>query len=543
MKGVVVAPQPLAVEEAIIALRKGGNAIDAAVTAAFVQGVIDPLDCGIGGFGVMCVHTAGGEDVFLDFNARAGSRATPDMWANEVVAPTVGDVGYVLRGHVNEIGYQSIGVPGTVLGLHEAWRRFGTLSWEEVLEPAIHHARTGYTIPVELVHNKWEWRKWRKEDPAGRLGALSRLTCTPATAAIYSKNGGRLLEPGDLLINSDLARSLEVIAQQGAEAMYTGSLAKRIVEDMEANGGLITREDLESYEVIVTEPLRTEYRGYTLTSAPAPCGGITVLEILNILEGYDLGKLGLNTADYVDIVSLAMKAAFADRNRFVGDPLFTSVPSEHLLSKAHAREWQERIDRGEQFSVEADRFADSPDTTHVSVVDQAGNCVSLTHSLGICSGVVSPGLGFLYNEWMRLFDPTPGGPNAIAPGKRRVTGMTPTIVFRDGEPSMVLGAPGGNRIMGAVLQTILNVVDHHMGAVEAVSAPRFDCQGETIEIERRIPRWVCAELTDRGRHVVRDLAYYGSWRALVQLILMDPSTGVPHGASDPRGNLGIAMST
>jgi gamma-glutamyltranspeptidase/glutathione hydrolase len=535
LRGMVVAPQPLAVEEGILVLGKGGNAIDAAVTAAFVQGVIDPLSCGIGGFGVMLVHKAQGEDLFLDFNATAGSIATPDMWINAIEGPATGDAGYLLKGNVNEIGYQSVGVPGTVIGLHRAWEMYGTLGWEEVLRPAIHHARKGYTIPVELAH------KWRKTGVGGRSGSLARFTCTPATADIYTKDGGQLLEAGDVLRNSDLARTLEMIAQKGPQEFYQGELAERIAQDMATHGGLITKKDLESYDVVATKPLVGSYRGYTVATSPAPCGGITVLEILNILEGYDLAEIGFNTTDYVHIVSQAMKASFADRNRFVGDPLFAAVPEEWLMSKARARQWRDRIDRREQFRVDQGLSKETPDTTHISVVDHDGNCVSLTHTLGICSGVVTAGLGFLYNECMRLFDPMPGGPNGIAPGKRRVTGMAPTILYKDDKPVMVLGAPGGNRIMGAVLQTILNVVDHGMTALDAVSAPRIDCQGETIDVEGRIPRWVCQGLRKMGHEVDRDLASYGSFPARVHAILIDQHHGTLHGGADPR-DYGMALS-
>ena len=516
-------------------LGKGGNAIDAAVTAAFVQGVIDPLSCGIGGFGVMLIHTAEGKDVFLDFNATAGSTATPEMWVDAIEAPAKGDAGFLLKGSVNEIGYQSVGVPGTVLGLHRAWEMLGTLTWEEMLLPAVRHARKGYTIPVELAH------KWRKTGFGGRSGAIERFTCTPAATEIYTKDCGQLLEAGDALRNSDLAHSLEMIAQNGPQVFYRGEIAERIAQDMASRGGLITKKDLESFDVVPAEPLVGRYRDYTVATSPAPCGGITVLEILNILAGYGLAEMCLNTADYIHIVSQAMKASFADRNKFVGDPLFSDIPSEWLISQRRALQWRDRIDRRAHFGVDPNLSTEAPDTTHISVIDHEGNCVSLTHTLGLCSGVVTPGLGFLYNECMRLFDPMPGGPNGIAPGKRRVTGMTPTILYKEQEPILVLGAPGGNRIMGAVLQTILNVVDHRMTVLEAVSAPRIDCQGEAIEVEGRIPLWTCEELRKMGYEVDRDLASYGSFPARVHAILRDPSQGTLHGGADPR-DYGMALS-
>lgn len=539
MSSMVVAPQPLAAEEGVIVLGKGGNAVDAAVAAAFVQGVVDPLNCGIGGFGSMLIHMEErGEDVILDFDARAGSKATPDMWAKEIVGPAPDGVGYILRDDVNEIGYQSIGVPGIVLGLYEALARYGSWSWAKVLRPAIEWARDGYPVPSELA------LEWRSKHVPGRPDALARFTCTPDAAKIYTKEDGELPGEGDLVVNGDLAHSLERIAREGPQTFYRDSMAGQIAHDLAAHGALVTKEDLESFKVIICEPLRGGYRGYTVASTPPPGGGITLIEVLNILEGYDLGQLGFNTVDYIHVVAQAMKAGFADRNNFVGDPAFVDVPGERLTSKAHARQWKHRIDRREKFDVGFDRAGNGPGTTHLSIVDHVGNCVSLTHTLGYCSGVVTPGLGFLYNNYMIGFDPVSGGPNSIGPGKRRVTGACPTILFKEGEPFMVLGAPGGTRVIGAVLQTILNVVDHGMTMLEAVSAPRFDCQGENIYVEGRVPRWVCEELEKRGLQVARDLASYGPYptrSARVHAILVDGERGGLGGGADPRG-YGVALS-
>ena len=536
MKGMVVTPQPLASEEGVIALRNGGNAVDAAVTTALVQAVIDPLNCGIGGLGWMNIHLEHGEDVYLDFSAKAGTGATPDIWVKEILYPAADGGGFILRGDVNEIGYRSIGVPGTIKGLHEALVRYGTRTWEETVGPAVEIARAGYPIPFELA------QEWRKKYTKGRPDALRRFTCTPEAARIYTKKG-EVLDSGDILVNSHLAGSLKKIGREGPDTFYQGEMAERISLDLAANNAFVTREDLANYEVEVTAPLRLTYRGYTVTSAPPPAGGMTLLGILKILEGYDLKSLGFNTAEYIQVVSQALKAGFADRNRYLGDPAFVDIPGERLLSESHAEEWRDRIDRGEKFDVGFDRSRDGG-TTQVSIVDDVGNCVSLTHTCGLCSGVVTPGLGFLYNNFMFAFDPVPGGPNSIAPGKKRVTGSCPAILYKNGVPFMVLGAPGGTRIISAVLQTILNVVDHGMTATEAVSAPRFDCQGDTVEVEGRIPRWVCEHLEGLGLSVKRDLASYGiyaSTAARVHAILIDPETGKMSGGADPRG-YGNALS-
>jgi gamma-glutamyltranspeptidase/glutathione hydrolase len=537
MKGMVVAPQPRAAEEGVLALRSGGNAVDAAVAAALVQGLVDPLNCGIGGLGWMHVYMTGTrEDVIVDFCARAGSRATPDMWSDHIIGPSPDGVGYILQDDVNELGYQAIGIPGAVRGLHHALTRYGAGSWEDAVRPAIELARKGYVIPAELADD------WRVKYAEGRPNALARFKRTEASAAAYTNGGGGLLEDGDVLKNEDMARSLEQIARDGPEAFYSGGIAGRLVADWEANGGLITEEDLAGFRVDSQSPLCGTYRGYAVSDTPPPSGGVTLIEVLNILEGYDLAAMGHNSAGYIRVVSQALKAGFADRAAYLGDPAFVDVPVDMLVSKVHAAEWRGRIDRGEQFHVGYDRSS-SGGTTHVSVVDEAGNCVSLTHTNGLCSGVVTPGLGFLQNNYMLAFDPVPGGPNSIAPGKKRTTGALPCILFKDEEPFMVLGAPGGARIISAVLQTILNVVDHGMTALEAVSAPRIDCQGGSIYAEGRIPAYVCDELAGLGFSVQRDTASYGVYpsnAARVHAIVLDDARGGLSGGADPRG-YGVAL--
>ena len=533
MGGMVVAPQPVAAEEGILALRKGGNAVDAAVTAAFVQGVVDPLNCGIGGLGWMHIYMKdSNEDVILDFCARAGSGSAPDMWLADISGASPDGIGFVLKGDVNETGYQSIGVPGAVMGLCEALRRYGTWDRQEAVSPAVTLAREGYPVPAELAQD------WRVKYPPGRPDGLARFSRTSAAADIYTNADRELLDEGDLLVNKDLARSLELIAREGPETFYRGDMAELIAEDLAANGALATGEDLARFQVSVDKPLRGSYRGYIVSDAPPPSGGVTLIEILNILEGYDLAGMGLNTAEYIHVVSQAMKAAFADRARYVGDPAFVDVPVGLLTSKEHARNWKERLDRREVFEVGFDRTRNATGTTQVSVVDGEGNCVSLTHTNGLCSGVVTPGLGFLYNNYMLAFDPVPGGPNSIAPGKKRLTGACPAILYKDDAPFMVLGAPGGAWIVSAVLQTILNVVDHGMSALEAVSAPRFDCQGDVVNVEGRVPRWVCEELAERGLRAERDLASYGPYptrSARVHAIVVDGERGKLDGGADPRG--------
>ncbi len=532
-----VAPQPRAAEEAILTLMNGGNAVDAAVTAAFVQGVIDPLNCGIGGLGWMHVYDARtGEDTLLDFCSRAGSKAAPDMWVSRVQGPSADGVGCILEGDVNEIGYQSVGVPTAVSGLREALTRYAARSWADAIAPAAKLAREGYRVPRELAE------EWRVRYSPGRPDAMARFTATPGAAAIYTRNG-RPLDDGETLTNPDYANTLDRLAADGPDEYYTGSIARRLVEDWEANGGLVTADDLAGYSPEIQQPVYGTYRGYTISDTPPPSGGVTLIQALNILEGYDLPAMGHNSAEYVHVLSQALAAAFADRAKYMGDPAFVDVPVDMLISKEYAAECRARIDHGEASSSfpSRARSTDGAGTTHISVVDDSGSCVSLTHTNGLCSGVVTPGLGFMQNNYMIAFDPTPGGPNSIAPGKKRTTGACPCIVFKDGKPFMVVGAPGGAYIIGAVLQSILNVIDHGMTAQEAVSAPRIDCQGGPIYVEGRVPSWVCDDLRAQGHDVHRDTSSYGlypSRAARVQAIVIHD--GATSGGSDPRG-YGAAM--
>jgi gamma-glutamyltranspeptidase/glutathione hydrolase len=284
-------------------------------------------------------------------------------------------------------------------------------------------------------------------------------------------------------------------------------------------------------------PVRGTYRDYTVVSSPAPHGGPTLLAMLNILEGYDLASLGHNSPDYIYLVAMAMKAAFADRNPYLGDPLHVDVPVERMISKERAAFWRGQIDAGKPIVVDF-APAGSRDTTHVTVVDRQGNCVALTHSLGSSSGVITPGLGFMYNDSMINFHPFAGHPNSIAPRKGRTTGMTPTIVYKGEKPVLVLGAPGATRIITSVLQVILNVLDLGMNVSEAVWAPRFDCQGERIRCQARIPEYICAQV--RKRHACERMAVSHGGLGLVHAIGIDPVTGKRTGGAD-TGSGGMAL--
>jgi gamma-glutamyltranspeptidase/glutathione hydrolase len=509
-------------------MRRGGNAIDAAVTCAFVQGVLDPQMCGIGGCGVMLVHSPRRGDALLEFYSTAGSRTREDQWEKVFIREAADRYGYVLQGWVNDVGYQSVGLPGTVAGLHEALTRFGTISWDQAIAPAIPLAREG--IPVSgYVHGNWTIDYGPDVVPG-----LQRIQATPAAKAIYTRDGN-LLAIGERLVQADYAHTLELLARDGPDTFYKGEIADAMAADFEANGGFITKEDLATYRVNVTEPLRGSYRGLSIAAAGPPAGGLTLLQMLNFLEGFDVGAAGWPSTVSAHRLVEAMAWAVADRERHVADPRFVDIPTGALADKQYAARAREAV-------AAAAGAHDRSDTTHVCVVDDDGNAVSLTHTLGSASGVVTPGLGFGYNNYMNCFDPRPGTPNSVRPGKTRVTMMTPTMVFDEGRLRVCIGAPGGTKIVMGILQVLVNLIDHDMSPVEAVSAPRVDFQGDIIQAEARIPSAVCTGLEDLGYRVNRRTLNYDSYFARPQVIAADAS-GRFRGASDPRKDGGTALDT
>lgn len=501
--GMIVAPQPEAVEAGAVALMEGGNAVDAAITCALVQGVVDPCMTGIAGFGSMHLYLpAKGLHELLDFHTRAPGAVTEDMWADLIEGEFRDGFGFLLRGRVNEMGYQSIMIPGNLLAYHEAITEHGRLDWSDAVAPAIRLAREGFLIRPHM------YEFWTKHD-MGRVASREKLALTASGRRLYFDDAGELRRPGQRFVNPDMADSLERIARDGAEVFYRGDMARQMTDDIQANGGLLSMEDLAGYATRHNEPLWTDYRGFQVASNPPPGGGVMVLEMLNILEQFDLHGLGHNSPEYIRVVSEAMKVATVDKDTRVGDPEFVQVPLEELLSKDYARVVAERIKRGERQHVERLREPEeSRDTTHICVVDEEGNAVSMTHSLGMPSGVITEGLGFLYNGCMSVFDPRPGRAGSLAPGKGRFTAMSPSMVFRDGAPVLVIGAPGGTWITMGVLQGILNVLDFGMSMSDAVAAPRFTANSDVIDVCNRIPHFVTRELESWGYPVAHSYLSY-----------------------------------
>jgi gamma-glutamyltranspeptidase/glutathione hydrolase len=431
---------------------------------------------------------------------------------------------------VNDLGYQSITTPGSLLAYAEAVAEFGTYDWRDVCAPAIRYARDGWLVRP-AVYNWWMYGA-----SLGRTPVEERLKHTAAGRRLYFREDGSFRQIGDLFQNPDLANTLQRIADQGPESFYTGEIAEEIVADMKASGGLLSAEDLARYRTTRTEPLRTDYRGLDVATNHPPGGGIMLIEMLNILEQFDLTGIGHNEPEYLRIVCEAMKAATADKEAYVGDPAFMEVPVERLTGKALAAEYAERIRAGEKLTVERFSAEEPRDTTHVAVMDSAGNCVTMTHSLGMPSGVVTDGLGFMYNGCMGVFDPRPRRTGSIAPGKSRFSSLCPTIVFDGGMPRIIIGAPGGTQIAMGVLQSILNIVDFEMPIVEAVSAPRFSATSNLIDITNRIPEYTVEPLRAAGYEIVRSPQSF----EFARVHGIEVRSGKLYGGADP-GSDGVAL--
>jgi gamma-glutamyltranspeptidase/glutathione hydrolase len=494
----IVAPQPDAVETGAIVLKEGGNAVDAAIACAFVQTVVDPLMCGLAGFGSMQIYFPDQNiHEFIDFHGKVPAAARPDMWQDLIVGETDDGFGFVLKGEVNDIGYQSITVPGSLKAFYEAHSRFGSMPWRRVIEPAVDFARDGYVLTPDVFYY------WVSRDAPGRASVLDRLRYSVPGRRLYCDITGSPLPIGSTIKNPDLADTLSRIVDEGSDIFYHGEIAKVIDTDMKANGGLLSAEDLAAYEPQVKDPLWGKYRGYPFSTNRPPGGGIMLIEMLNILENFDLVAMGHNTPEYIRVVSETMKIATTDKDEHVGDPDFVDVPVDLLTDKAYAKTQADKIQRGETHHVERLGIPESQKTTHISVLDQFGNAVSMTHSLGMMSGVITEGLGFMYNGCMAVFDPRPGHTGSIAPGKSRFSSICPTILFSDEHPALIIGAPGGTQIAMGVLQVILNVIDFAMPIAEAIRAPRFSATSDVIDVCARIPRYAYADLETQGCKVRR----------------------------------------
>ncbi len=466
--GMVVSAHRLASEIGVEVLKSGGNAVDAAVAVGYALAVVYPSAGNIGGGGFMTIRLADGRTSFLDFRERAPLAATKTMYLD----PS----GNVVPGR-STAGYLAVGVPGSVMGFETALTRFGTMSRAAVMAPAIRLAREGFELD--------------DSDEAVLAGGARKFAKDPAAAAIFLKDG-KPLAAGDRLVQAELAESLSLVSAQGPDAFYKGPIAEKIVKASMAKGGILAAADFTAYKVRERAPVTCSYRGYEIISSPPPSsGGVILCEILNVLEGYPLGHLGPGSAETVHYMVEAMRHAYADRNAALGDPDFVDNPVATLLDKAYAARIRAAIApfrAGKSEAVKPLALAESHETTHYSIVDKAGNAVSVTYTLNgsFGAGVVADGTGILLNNEMDDFTSKPGTANlyglvqgeanAIAPGKTPLSSMSPTIVTKDGKLFMVIGSPGGARIITITLEAILNVVDHGMTISEAIDAPRIHHQ-------------------------------------------------------------------
>ena len=464
----MVSQDRLASEVGAQILREGGSAVDAAVATAFALAVTHPLAGNIGGGGFLLTRDASGTADFYDFRETAPRASHPNM--------------FLKNGKYDEdqhhYGHRSAGVPGTVAGLYLAWSERGQLPWGRLIEPAVKLAREGFTISRLLADSL--------------KSALPRFSKYPVSLSQFS-NAGQPLKEGDLLVQGDLADTLERIAKHGPKDFYRGKTAKLLLKEMKAGKGLITAQDLEAYSAVKREPLRGTYRGFQVIGAPPPSsGGIAVIESLNVLEGFDVGEMTWDSASFVHHVSETLRRVFSERARFLGDPDFVGdMPIERLLSKEHAADLRQTINQDRASASNPTRFEwplESIETTHVSVVDKNGNSVSLTYTLEYSFGshIVVSGAGFLLNNEMGDFNAGPGltnskgligtYPNLARPGKRMLSSMSPTILVKDGKTWFITGSPGGRSIISTVLLTILAAVDFNLSARECADAPRFHHQ-------------------------------------------------------------------
>ncbi|HKW74926.1 MAG TPA: gamma-glutamyltransferase [Terriglobales bacterium] len=536
-KAIVASVHPEASRVGAEIMRRGGNAVDAAVATGFALAVVHPEAGNIGGGGFMLVRMASGEVHFLDYREKAPKAATRDMYLDAQ--------GNVIP-NASLVGYRAIGVPGSVAGLVYAEKHWGTLPLSAVMEPAIRLARDGVRLTYDEAQSMHE----------------KELAQFAESKHIFQRDGN-YYQPGDLFRQPELARTLERIAAN-PDDFYQGAMARELAQEIQRGGGLITAEDLASYEVKERQPIQGTYRGYQILSAPPPSsGGITLVESLNILEGYDLGKLGSRSADSMHLTVEAFRRAFYDRAEFLGDPDFNQLPVAQLIDKKYAAAWRESIDPMHASDSKAlrrpagfgdlDRRAkaqaafvgsESHNTTHYSVVDPQGNAVAVTTTLNesFGSAVTAGKLGFLLNDEMDDFTSKPGVPNtygliqsaanSIAPGKRPLSAMAPTIVTKDGKLFLVLGSPGGPRIITTVANIVMGVVDYGLDIEQAVNAPRFHHQWEPDQIDVEdvgISPDTLKLLEARG-HKIKQENYWSDG----ECIAVDPRTGELLGASDGR---------
>ncbi|MEL7486579.1 MAG: gamma-glutamyltransferase [Pseudomonadota bacterium] len=531
--GMVSAQDAIAAEVGRDILKRGGNAIDAAVATGFALAVTHPQAGNLGGGGFLLAYLAEQDEIIaIDFREKAPAAATRDMF--------VGADGEV-DNELARFSHLSSGVPGSVMGLTHALEKYGSLPLKDVIAPAIKLAEKGFEVSYGLN--------------ASTRRAAQRFERDPSSLAYFLNEEGAPFDVGGTFVQRDLAKTLKAIARNGAAGFYEGAVADLIVAEMSANGGLITHDDLKNYHVVERAAVRGTYRGYDIISMPPPSsGGVHVVQMLNILEGYDLASLGHNSADYIHRLVEAMRRAYADRSEYLGDPDFYEVPIAELTDKAYAGRLRDGISL-KRASKSADINPglapppESPETTHFSVMDKAGNAVAVTTTLNFSygSGFSVDGAGFLLNNEMDDFSAKKGTPNAfgllggdanaIEPGKRPLSSMTPTIVLKDGRPHIVTGSPGGSTIITVVLQVILNIIEFDMNPLQATAAPRIHHQWkpDIVVFEPGHSPDTLRALDARGFNLLRSEDGSVNARVMGRANTIVYKDGFFYGAADPRG--------
>ena len=529
--GMVVTSHYLATQSALDVLKNGGNAIDAAVTAAFSLAVTQPRSGNIGGGGFMLISSEQSNNVLaIDYREKAPALATENMFLNKDGS---------VNNDLSRFSHRAVGVPGTIAGLALALKEFGTISLQEALAPAIKLANEGFIVTPRFS--------------SGLKKAEKRLRRWKATEELFYKPDGTYYEPGDLFVQKDLGATLQRISDKGAREFYQGKTAELLVEEMSKHGGLITLEDLRNYAPVIREPVHGTYRGYDIYSmSPPSSGGTHVIQILNILEGYPLADFGHNSAKTIHLMAEAMKRAFADRSRYLGDEDFIKVPMAGLVSKQYGESLRRNIDGStatpsRTIAPGNPMEYESNETTHFSIVDKYGNAVSNTYTINFSygTGIIVQGAGFLLNNEMDDFSAKSGVANAygliggkanrIEPNKRMLSSMSPTIVKHNGTNFLVTGSPGGSRIITTTLQVIMNVIDHGLNIQSAVTAPRIHHQWlpDELRVEEGLSPDTITLLQGMG-HEVRQKSAMG---AIQSIMIADQ---VMYGAADPRRSTSLA---
>lgn len=527
----IATEQHYATQAGLQILRRGGNAVDAAIAVAYALAVVDPCCGNVGGGGFMLVRMHDGRERFIDFREKAPLRANPRMYLDAR--------GNVISG-ASLKGYLAVGVPGTVMGMERAREDYGTMPRAALMAPAISLANDGFTLEAG--------------DAAIFQGSAAE-GYSPENRALLID--GHVARAGDVLRQPELAHTLQLIAAGGAKAFYDGPIAREIVAASNAHGGVLSLQDFKRYTVVEQSPLHCTYRGYQIASAPPPSsGGVTLCEILNVIAPYPLHAWGWHSVKSAHYTIEAERRAYADRNTYLGDPAFVKDPVAQLLSASYAAKLRSEIDPGKATpSVDVKPGLGSvahenDDTTHFSIVDKWGNAVAVTYTLNdwFGAGVIAPGTGFFLNDEMDDFTSKAGVPNMyglvqgvrndIEPGKRPLSSMTPSIVTKDGKLFMVTGSPGGSRIITIVLSTIQNVVDYGMNVQQAVDAPRIHMQWLPDEIQYEPGAFTPAQMHALGEmgYAFKQISSWGS----AQAIVVDPATGMRYGGTDRRHPAGVA---